>query len=142
MNTDEMKQMTRRYAEELFGQGKLEVADQIFAADYVNLDPTTPGGCVKGIEGMKQLVRGYRVAFPDLTFTVQGQWAEGDVVVTRWHAKGTHRGPLMGIPATGRAPEMPTEGVTISTFRGGKIVEQRAVWDALGLLRGLGIIPS
>ena len=142
MTTDEMKQMTRRYCEELFSQGKYEVADQIYAAGYVNLDPTTPGGCVKGIEGMKQLVRGYREAFPDLVFAVAGQWAEGDVVVTRWQAKGTHRGPLMGIPATGRAPESPTEGITISTFRAGTIVEQRAVWDALGLLRGLGVVPS
>ena len=141
MNTATMKQMTRRYAEELFSQGKLEVADELFGPDYVNLDPTTPGGCVKGAAGMKQLVAGYREAFPDLVFAVKDQWADGDTVVTRWNAQGTHQGPLMGFPATGKRGA-PVEGVTISKFRDGKIVEQRAVWDALGLLRQLGIIPS
>jgi len=47
----------------------------------------------------------------------------------------------MGLPATGVRGN-PVEGVTISKFRDGKIWQQRAVWDALGLLKQLGAIPS
>jgi steroid delta-isomerase-like uncharacterized protein len=141
MNPETMKSMTRRYCEELFSQGKLEICDELFSSDYVNLDPATPGGCVRGAAGMKQLVAGYREAFPDLVFAVQDQWSDGDTVVTRWTAQGTHKGPLMGIPATGRRGQ-PVDGITISRFENGKIVEQRAVWDALGLLRQLGVIPA
>ena len=141
MNPETMKTMTRRYCEELFSKGKLEVCDELFSADYENLDPATPGGCVKGAAGMKHLVTGYREAFPDLVFAVIEQWADGDTVVTRWNASGTHKGPLMGLPATGKRGN-PVEGITISKFRDGKIWQQRAVWDALGLLKQLGAIPS
>jgi steroid delta-isomerase-like uncharacterized protein len=141
MNTDKMKATARRYCEELFSKGKLEVVDEIYTSDYVNIDPMNPGGECRGPAAMKAMVSSYREAFPDLVFEVKAQWADGDTVVTRWTAVGTHRGPLMGIPATGRGGK-PVEGVTISRFRGDRIAEDRAVWDALGLLRQLGVIPS
>jgi steroid delta-isomerase-like uncharacterized protein len=142
MSTNEQKKATaRRYLEELFSQGKLSVADEIYTSDYANIDPSTPGGCVRGIDGVKALVGSYREAFPDLDMKVIEQWADGDTVVTRWTAVGTHQGPLMGFPATGKRGT-PVDGVTISKFRGDRIVEDRAVWDTLGLLRQLGIIPA
>ena len=141
ITTDKMKAVVRRYCEELFSQGKLAVADELYTSDYVNLDPSTPGGCVRGIDGLKALVGSYREAFPDLIMEVKSQWAEGDTVITRWTAVGTHKGSLMGFPATGKRGQ-PVEGVTITKFRGDRICEDRAVWDTLGLLRQLGIVPG
>jgi predicted ester cyclase len=89
---------------------------------------------------MKAFVAGYRRAFPDARSTVEEQVAEGDKVVTRWRARGTHRGELGPFPATGRAFEM--EGVTIERIAGGRIVEVWVARDELGLLRQLGLVPE
>jgi hypothetical protein len=66
--------------------------------------------------------------------------AEGDRVVTRWTARGTHRGELMGIPPTGKPVTM--TGITINRLEGGKVVEDWTVFDQLGLLQQLGAIPA
>jgi steroid delta-isomerase-like uncharacterized protein len=141
METSDKKRIVKRYYDEVWGQGNLGLVDELMSADYENCDPSTPGGVVKGRDAFKALVTSYREAFPDLQMNIVEQAAEGDVVVSRWMASGTHRGALMGVPATGRrAPDV--AGVTFTRFVNGRIVQDRAVWDTLGLLRGLGAIPG
>jgi predicted ester cyclase len=89
---------------------------------------------------MKAFLAGYRRAFPDARSTVEEQVAEADTVVTRWRARGTHRGELGPIPPTGRDFEM--EGVTIERIAAGKIAEVWVARDELGLLRQLGLLPA
>jgi predicted ester cyclase len=101
---------------------------------------TTGDGEVRGIDEMKAFVAGYRHAFPGARSTVEDQVAEDDKVVTRWRARGTHRGQLGPIPATGREFEM--DGVTIERIVAGKIVEVWVARDELGLLRQLGMLPE
>lgn len=141
MNPDTLKQIALRYYDEIWSQGRLALVDELMADDYENCDPATPGGRVTGRDGLKGLVTSYREAFPDLRMRIIEQHAEGDVVVSRWHASGTHRGAMMGVPATGRRAEG-IEGVTITRFRDGRIVQDRAVWDSAGLLRALGVLPA
>jgi predicted ester cyclase len=81
-----------------------------------------------------------RAGFPDLHFTVEDQIAEGDTVVTRWTARGTHRGKFQDIPATGR--EIRLAGTDIDRIIGGKVVECWAHVDELGLMRQLGAIEA
>jgi len=81
----------------------------------------------------------YRTAFPDVHFTIEDQIAEGDRVVTRWTARGTHQGPLVGIPPTSKQVTM--SGIAIYRLVDGKIVEQWGVNDMLGLLQQLGVVP-
>jgi predicted ester cyclase len=81
----------------------------------------------------------YRGAFPDLEMTVDGILAEADMVALRWTATGTHRGDLMGIPPTGK--RVSVTGQVMSRFVGGKVVEDREVFDALGMMQQLGAIP-
>jgi len=141
MDSASMKVVVGRYYEELWSQGRLEFVDEHMAPDYENHDPATPGAVLTGRDAFRALVVTYREAFPDLRFEIVEQHADGDTVVSRWFASGTHRGALMGIPPTGkRAPTV--EGITLTTFAGGKIVRDRVVWDTLGLLRGLGAIPG
>lgn len=71
---------------------------------------------------------------------VEDQVAEGDTVVTRWRARGTHRGQLGPIVATDR--EFVMDGITIERIAAGKIVEVWVARDELGLLGRLGVLPE
>jgi len=79
-------------------------------------------------------------AFPDLKVNIQSIIAEGDEVVVRWTASGTHRGEFLGTRATGRT--VPITNVDIFTLKDGKIVSVQSHPDAAGVLEALGHLPS
>jgi len=131
------KALEMRVFEEIWNQGLLDVADEVFAPD-ANLHLGTDD--VPGPEGFKQYVAQYLEAFPDIHWTVEDQIAEGDIVVTRLTGTGTHLGELMGIPPTG----LQITATAIATVRiaQGKIQDSWSSWDALGLMQQLGVMPS
>jgi steroid delta-isomerase-like uncharacterized protein len=131
------KELSRRFTE-LFSADDEALADEVLAPDVV-FHGTTGDGELRGIEEMKAFVAQYRRAFPDARSTVEDQLADGDKVVTRWRARGTHRGELGPMPATGREFEM--DGVTIERIADGRIAEVWVARDELGLLRQLGLAP-
>ncbi|MGH3090534.1 MAG: ester cyclase [Rubrobacteraceae bacterium] len=139
MSTEENKATSRRFYEELFENGNLDAAEEIVAPDFVLHDPNLPEE-VRGIEGLKQFVSLYRTAFPDIRFEIEKQIAEGDSVGTRWTARGTHEGELMGIAPTGNKVEV--GAFTLHRFSGAKISEDWAHYDAMGMMRQLGAIPA
>jgi steroid delta-isomerase-like uncharacterized protein len=132
------KELSRRFTL-LFSTGDDALADEVLACDVV-FHGTTSDGELHGIEAMKAFVAGYRRAFPDARSTVEDQVAEGDKVVTRWRARGTHRGALGPIPATER--EFVMDGVTVERIAAGKIAEVWVARDELGLLRQLGMVRA
>jgi steroid delta-isomerase-like uncharacterized protein len=138
MLAESIRALARRSFDEIWNTGNLDVADELFSPDYVNHDPTSPE-VPPGPEGVKQLARMYRRAFPDLRFTVDEMLATGDKVITRWTGQGTHRGPLRGLPATGR--QVRVTGISIHRIAGGRIVETWVNWDTLGLMEQLGAAP-
>ena len=140
MSTEQNKAIARRFLEEVFGQGKLAVADEIVAPDHVDHGPSTLPGMPTGPEGSKMVVTIYRNAFPDIHFTIDEQIAEGDKVVTRWTGRGTHKGELAGIPATGKSATV--TGVGVDRIVNGKIVESWGIFDQFGMMQQLGIIPA
>jgi steroid delta-isomerase-like uncharacterized protein len=140
MTAEQKKELVRSYYQEIWTEGNLAFADRVFTDDYVNRDPASPGGCVQGREGFKQLVGAFRGAFQDMRMTIDHQHVDGDVVITEWTAHAVHRGSLFGIPPTGQPGH--TTGVTISTFAGDKIREDRAIWDTFGLLARVGALPK
>jgi steroid delta-isomerase-like uncharacterized protein len=137
MAAHDNKTLVRRTFEEVWNQGKLELIEELVDPNYISNDPNNPG--VRGPDGIRRLVLAYRAAFPDVRFTVEDQIAEGDQVVTRWTARGTHQGPLMGLPATGK--QATVTGITISRISGGKVIEDIVSYDAMGLMQQLGAIP-
>ena len=137
--SSENEQLVRRAFDELWSQGRLEIADEVFSPDYINHDPATPN-LGKGPEAEKQIVTLYRNAFPDLQFTIDQMVVAGDFVTTRFTARGTHKGQLWGIAPTKRLVRV--GGTALYLVLGGRIAERWAVWDALGLMQQLGVVPA
>lgn len=131
----DIKQAQRRLIEEAFGKGNFDVYDEICDPSYRTHDPVAGDADLKQ---EKENCRRYRTAFPDLTPTILRSWvdADGDTCICHWRMTGTHQAPLMGVAPTGR--RCTVEGISISHFRGGKLVEDWVQWDALGLMRQLG----
>ena len=140
MLTETNKTVARRLFEEVWNKGSLSVLSEIIAKDHVNSGPGTLPGLPTGPEGTKQLITVYRNAFPDVRFTVDEQIAEGDKVVTRWTGHGTHKGELLGIPATDRSSTV--TGIAVDRIVNGKIVESWGIFDQFGMMQQLGVIPT
>ncbi len=138
MSAEENKAIIRRWFESA-NQKKLDIADELFAPDYVLHNPDIAEG-VHGPEGIKCLVSMYLNAFPDLGATIEDMFAEGNKVVTCWTFRGTHQGELMGIPPTHK--QVTVTAITISRIGGGQITEDWNNLDTLGMLRQLGTVPS
>ena len=137
---EDNKLISRRVLLEVWGEGRLEVIDELYAPDYVDNvsrgpEPTT----VRGPTGLKDAVTMFRTAFPDLRYEVDEQVAENDVVVTRFSAGGTHMKSFLGAAPTER--RIAYSGIDINRVRDGRIVESWVQYDALGLLQQLGIVP-
>ena len=137
MTKEENKATSRRFYEELFNRGNLAAAEEIVTADFVLHDPNIPEQ-PRGPDGLKRFVAMYRDIFPDIEFTVEDQVAEGENTATRWVARGTHRGELMGIAPTGKRVEV--RAFTLHRFSGGKIAEDWAHYEALDVVRQLGVV--
>ena len=133
--------IARRFFNEVFSEGKLDRVDELFATDYVG-HPSGNEETTRGPEGVKEYVAVLRRGVSDLTVTVEDQVSEGDKIVTRWIARGTHDGALMGIPIppTGRAAAV--TGITIQRVQDGRVVEGWTNWDLMGLLQQLGVAPG
>src|SRR3712207_5743098 len=135
----ENEALVRRYVEEVYDQRKLEVADELFASDFTLHDPDLPGGA-RGPEGIKNIVRTFVDAFPDLQVSLDDEMSSGEDVISRWTARGTHQGELMRIAPTGNRIDVTTLGIWRG--RDGKISEAWLVFDALGMMQQLGVPPS
>ena len=134
---EENKALVRREYEEVWNQGKLDVIDEIYTADFVGHIPGSPD--IHGLEGIKTIANMFYTAFPDMQYTIEDMIAEGDKAAVRWTLTGTHKGELMGIPPTG--VQVSFTGNTIIRFAGGKYVELWSSWEARGMWQQLGVDP-
>ena len=133
------KHLVEAFIQELFSTGDLAAVDRYLDPAFVNHDPPFPGA-PQGPEGMRQAAALFRRAMPDWHSDVDQLVAEGDTVVERFHATGTHRGELMGVPPTGRT--LVLAGINVFRVEGDRIVERWGRLDELGLLRQLGLVPA
>jgi predicted ester cyclase len=141
MAAGENKENARRLMEEAFGQGNTGVIDEVLHSDFVCWDPNSESGEIRGAETIKGEIEYFRQAVPDLTYTVEDQVAEGDRVVTRYTARGTHQGEFFGVAGTGNRVEF--TGIQIDRFdESGKMVEEWPEYDLLGAMRQIGAIPD
>lgn len=136
--SEENKALVRRVYEQVWNNKDLDALDELFAPDIVNHE--APPGLPPGIEGSKAYLGMFMSAFPDTQMTIEDQIAEGDKVLTRWTATGTHTGELMGIPATGK--QVTVTGLDLSRIAGGKVVEAWGQFDQMGMMQQLGVVPT
>jgi steroid delta-isomerase-like uncharacterized protein len=130
------KQLSRRFTELFNPDGP--AVEEVFGPDLVLHDGTD--GELRGLDQMRAFLASYRAAFADARSTVEQQVAEGDLVVTRWRARGTHTGKFQGLAPTMRPFTL--TGTTIERIEGDRIVEVWVYRDDLGLLRQLGVVPG
>lgn len=130
------KAAVRRYLDEAWNKGNLDIIDELMAPSYARY---TPGGKLDR-EGQKQRIAGFRRAFPDLHADVDRILAEDDHVAFRVIMRGTHEGQLLGVAPTGESVTI--TATDIARFENGKIVEHWGNMDELGLLRQLGAFPA
>lgn len=138
MSIEQNKLVARRFFEDAYNTGNLDLLDQLLMSDYV--DQKAPPGTPDGPEGIKQVISMFRAAFPDLHFTIEDQIAEGDKVVTRYTFSGTQQGQLMGIPATGE--HVSITGISIYRIVNGKMQTAWIEYDMLGLMQQIGMVPA
>lgn len=139
MSAEQNKSILARWIDEGWNGHNVAVADDVYAEDFTQTDPSTPMP-VSGIPAIKAYVSSYLDALPDIHFTTHDLVAEGDRVVWRFTSTGTHEGTLLGIPPTGR--HVVVTGTATFRFANNKIAEAWVNIDALGLLQQLGVIPA
>ena len=135
MSVKENKVLVRRFYEEVWDKGNTDFAYEVFADDYVRHD-LRPTQAPPGPEGQKKVADDFRAAFPDLRVTVDLVLGEGDYVVGRWTANGTHLGRWGALEPTGRKATF--SAVNIWRFENGKVAE---IWnhrDDFGLTEQIG----
>jgi steroid delta-isomerase-like uncharacterized protein len=137
MDTAENKFLARAQLERVWSQGDDRAIDELYADGCIMHDPMLPVP-LQGRTALRTLVHAYRRAFPNLSFSIDDQIAEGDRVVTRWTARGTHLRDLLGIPATGR--QVQVSGATIARIERGRTAELWTHWDRTTLFKQLGVV--
>ena len=133
---EQNKALARRAFEELLSKGKFELAEQLYAKDFVN------HGIHRDItlDEDQAALRGWHEAFPDLAIIPEKLIAEGDLVTIYWIARGTNTGTGNGLPATGKKAEQ--SGITIWRIVNGKIKEEWSAFDQLSLMQQLGLLAN
>jgi steroid delta-isomerase-like uncharacterized protein len=129
------KQMLRRFVEQVWNQGDLDAADKYFFPDMVDYGREP----IQGLDAFKELIRIFRVAAPDIRWQVDDLVAEGDRVVLRWTATGTHTGEYQGIPPSGK--QIRVSGFGMNRIVDGRTIEHWRSFDELGMLQQMGVIP-
>ena len=140
MSSDLTTAIVQRFFDEVCNGRNQSAADELFAPNHQYHDPSSPW-VGPGPEGMQQLTSMYYTAFADAHWHVDEMIpGENGTVVTRWTANGTHTAELQGLPATGR--RVTVQGIWINRVSGDRIQESWNVWDTLGMLQQLGVVPS
>jgi steroid delta-isomerase-like uncharacterized protein len=133
---EQNKALAKRAFEELLSRGQFELAEQLYAKDFVNHGIHRDIGLQEDQEALK----GWHQAFPDIAIVPKKLIAEGDLVVVYWVARGTNTGTGNGLPATGKQVEQ--AGITIWRIVDGKIKEEWSAFDQLSMMKQLGLLPN
>ena len=133
---EQNKALAKRAFEELLSGGHFELAEQLYAKDFVNHGIHRDAS----LEEDQAALKGWHQAFPDVAIVPKKLIAEGDLVVVYWVARGTNTGTGNGLPATGKKVEQ--AGITIWRIVDGKIKEEWSAFDQLSMMQQLGLLPN
>ena len=129
--------VVRRFYEQMCNERKNDLAPELFTADHKFHDPQVQAA--DGPAAIAEVVSVYQTG-------VEGHWqieeifSTNDRVIVRWTGRGTHVGEVNGIPPTGK--KISVDAISIHRMANGKIAETHEVWDTLGFLQQLGVVPA
>jgi predicted ester cyclase len=129
----------RKLIERGFNEGDLDVLDEVLDPAFIEHESVAPG-IPPTQEAVRAIIGGLRTGFPDLHLSIEAVDAVGDRVWLRIRATGTHEGPFMGRPPTGR--KLAIDVLDVCRMRNGRIVEHWGVPDHLSAMDQLGLLPS
>lgn len=125
--TEANEQLVRRFFEEVWNKKNAAAVEEFLAPDCVGYGLPDPDAVLHGPEEFKAVYSMFIGAFPDVEITVHDVIAAGDRVAVRWSSLGTHLGPHLGFPPSGKT--VPLDGATIGIVRDGKIVQAWNMMD-------------
>ena len=129
--------VVRRFYEQMCNERKNEIAPEVFASGHRMHDPQVPAG--DGPAAMVDAISAYQQGV-DGHWQIEEIFSAGDRVVARWTGSGTHVGDMNGIAPTGN--KVKVDAISIHRVEDGKISETWQVWDTLGFLQQLGVVPT
>jgi len=133
---EQNKVIAKRAFEEILSKGRFELAEQLYAKDFINHGIPSNAN----LEEDQTALKGWHQAFPDVVIVPEKLIAEDDFVTIYWVARGTNTGTGNGLPATGKKAEL--AGITIWRIVEGKIKEEWSAFDQLSLMQQLGLLPA
>jgi steroid delta-isomerase-like uncharacterized protein len=133
--SEQNKALARRFYEEVFNKQNVDFVDDACTSDFV--DHTAMPGQGPGREGLKESFGSFKTAFPDMHAEIEDMVADGDVVVARFTGTATHKGELMGAPATNR--RITFHGIDWLKFKDGKVAEVWHQGDDMMVMASLGV---
>ena len=140
MSAPETAERNKDVIRRLFAEadrGHLEVIEACYSPDYVDHTPSPIRGLASGRAGVRKAFALFQRAFPDTRHTLEDLIAEGDRVVARVSARGTHTGPIFGHAPTGRVVTL--MGIAIYRLVDGRIAERWAAEMGAGVLDQVGV---
>jgi steroid delta-isomerase-like uncharacterized protein len=137
--SEDNKKIAWRLLEDAWNGGQLETLEALVSGDCRFHDPVFPF-LPQGAESLRQHIRMFHNAFPDLRFSIDDMIAERNEVVVHWTMRGTHRHGFLGMTPTNRTAVV--SGTTINRIEHRKIVEQWSDWNLLTLMEQLGLAIS
>ncbi len=140
MSAENNKMIVRRWYQEVLSEKNIALIASLFSKTYTHHEEIVPGGWPRGTAGAEALAQTYHTASSDIQYTIEDQMADGDKVITRWTARGTHTGNFLNAPGSGR--KYTITGISIERIEDGKIAETWSNWDLMGLMAQLGLLPT
>jgi len=135
--SSEPETVIRTWFEEVWNQRREAAIDRLFAPEGVVHG--LPGGDLRGPGSFKQIFQTFSGAFPDIHITVERTMTDGEYISALCRVQGTHTGPTLGMPATGKRVDF--QGITMGRVSGGQIQEGWNVFDFLAMYQQLGVAP-
>jgi predicted ester cyclase len=136
MSIEENKQVIRNYVNEVINDHDLDKLPEY--VDQNALDHAAPPGFPGGPAGARAFLGMFFTAFPDVHYEIDDLIADEDKVTIRATLSGSHSGPFMGMPPTGR--NFSIQGIETLRLKDGKYVEHWGGIDDVGLMSQLGLM--
>lgn len=138
MKSSEIKKFITEYTDKVWNRGNVEAMDRFYTSNYVHHDVSRPD--LQTLDHYKGWAKDLLGGLSDFNVDIDDLVAEEEKAVKRWTASGIHNNTFAGIPATGRRVRF--SGVSTYRLEGDRISESWYIYDLLGLLQQLGVIPA